>query len=154
MFGEGEVAWLEAESWQGRRGSATAQSRCAEVTSTAQQGRPTICVKAFSCVFISGVSLPLAVVFFSCWSWCARRAVLRVGKSQQTPQRLGWCCFALSTHHQAGDLWAQWCPEAAVGNSMPKPLNHAENSRKPSPGTGSPSNKHFGMEKHSGMSHL
>lgn len=41
-----------------------APSRCAEVTSTAQQGRPTICVKAFSCIFTCGVSLPFAVVSF------------------------------------------------------------------------------------------
>lgn len=50
----------------GKERSAMAQSRCAEVTSTAQQERPTICVKAFSCIFMCGVSLPLAVVFFSC----------------------------------------------------------------------------------------
>jgi len=40
----GKGAGLEAESWQGRMGSATAQSRCAEVRSPSQREKPLVCV--------------------------------------------------------------------------------------------------------------
>lgn len=108
-----------------------AQSRCAEVTSTAQQGRPTICVQVFL-VFLSAELL--------CpWQMFSFRAVLELvctasggegGEMPANPPQAGLVLVGpehtrLGVSSQ-GDPWAQRCPEVAVGNPVPKILcpNH------------------------------